>query len=308
MNPISQPLFEQRFRVALAEASAGNLDAAVAACGELRHAEPDDPAVLQLHAMLALRTGHADEALDSIRQSLTARPGHVPSLVLAARAALAAGVPDQAIAPLREAVSRAPDLPEPVFLLCLTLLGLGDKSFDAMLDLAAARFRADATAWQELGLALQRAGRSTAALTAFSRAATADPTLPAAQFGRGQLLRDAGRMSEALAALQEAVTLDPTASGAWLALGLTSQDLGDEAGAATAYQAALRQRPNLAEAAVNLGIAYQRLGAMEAATDAYRTAILIQPDLFGRIVQAMTASRTGMLWLDIESLRRTLGA
>jgi tetratricopeptide (TPR) repeat protein len=308
MNPIPQPLFEQRFRIALAHVNEGNLDAAVAACAELRHARPDDPAVLQLHATLALRTGNPHEALDSIQRSLTVRPGHVPSLVLAARAAVAAGVPDQAVSPLREVVACAPDLAEPAFLLCRTLLDLGDKSFDAMLDLAAARYRTHAADWQQLGLALQRARRPIAALAAFTRAAAADPTLADAQFGRGLVLRDTGRMTEAQTALRQAVELDPTASGAWFALGLTCQDLQDEAGAAAAYQAALRARPGFAEAAVNLGIAFQRLGDMEAAIDAFRSAVRIRPDTFGRIAQAMTTARTGMLWLDVGAFRRAFGA
>jgi len=170
-NPIPQPRFEQDFRDAVAQVNAGNLDAAVVACAELRRARPDDPAVLQLHAALALRTGDPTYALDSIRQSLAVRPGHVPSLILAARAAIAAGTPDQALPPLREAIARAPDLAEPAFLLCRTLLDLGDKSLGATLDLLAARHRTHAVEWQQLGLALQRARRPTAALAAFTRPA-----------------------------------------------------------------------------------------------------------------------------------------
>jgi len=303
-----KPRFEQGFRAALAHVNAGNLDAAAAACLVLRRARPADPAVLQLHATIALRTGNPQDALDSIRRSLAARPGHVPSLILAARAAIAAGTPDLALPPLHEAVARAPHLPEPAFLLCRTLLDLNHRSLNATLDLIAARHPAQAAEWQLLGLALQRAGRPAEALTAFTRASDADPTLSQAHFGRGLLIRDAGRMTEARTALQRAVTLDPTAAGAWFALGLTHQDLQDETAAATAFQAALRERPDFPEAAVNLGIALQRLGNIPAAMDAYRTAVQISPDTFGRIAQAITAARTGMLWLDPAAFRRALGA
>jgi tetratricopeptide (TPR) repeat protein len=303
-----KPSFEQAFMAALAHVNAGNLEAAIAICSQLRQARPADPAVAQLDATIELRMGHPNEALASIRRSLASRPGHVPSLVLAARAALAAGVLGQAVTFLREAVARAPDLAEPAFLLCRTLLLLGDASLDAALDQTAQRHPGQPTEWQQLGLALQRAGKSAAALTAFTRAAAADPTLAAAQFGRGLLLRDASRMPEARAALEQAVALDPTAPGAWFALGLTCQDLDDERGAAAAFEAALRERPDFAEAAVNLGIALQRLGDMPAAMAAYRTAIAIRPDTFGRIAQAVTAARTGMLWLDPAAFRRALGA
>jgi predicted Zn-dependent protease len=236
-----QSLVEQGFDAAMAHADAGNLDAAVAAFDELRCAHPDDPAVWQLHATLALRTGNAHEALRSVRRSLAARPGHVPSLILAAQAALAADAPDQALPPLREAVARAPELAEPVFLLCHVLLDLGDKSFEAMLDLAAARYRAHAAEWQQLGLALQQARRPTAALVAFNRAVAADPTSVEAQFGRGLALRDAGRLTEARTALQQAAILDPAASVAGCAFAVTCQDPQDETEAAVAYRTTLRR-------------------------------------------------------------------
>jgi tetratricopeptide (TPR) repeat protein len=307
-NATPKRLFEQGFATALAHVNAGNLDAAIAVCSQLRRARPTDPAVAQLDAIIELRMGRPNEALVSIRRSLALRPGHVPSLILAARAALAAGVPGQAIAPSREAIARAPALAEPAFLLCRALLDLGDTSLDRLLEQTAQRHPRQAAEWQQLGLALQRAGRSAAALSAFTRAAAADPTLAAAQFGRGLLLRDADRMTEARSALEQAVALDPTAAGAWFALGLTCQDLQDERAAATAFEAALRERPDLAEAAVNLGIALQRLGDMPAAMVAYRSAIKIRPDTFGRIAQAVTAAGTGMLWLDPAAFRRALGA
>jgi hypothetical protein len=47
---------------------------------------------------------------------------------------------------------------------------------------------------------------------------------------------------------------------------------------------------------------------MPAAMDAYRSAVRSRPDSFGRIAQAVTAARTGMLWLDPAAFRRALGA
>ena len=305
---MSASAFRQAFGAALAQLNAGDIDGAARACDALRGQRPDDPAVLQLHATVALRTGQPAMALDSIQRSLRARPGHVPSLILAAHAATRLGKPELAVSPLRDAVANAPDLPEPAFLLCRTLLDLQDPSLQAALRQAATRHPGQAAAWQQLGLALQRAQRPAEALASFTRAAKADPTLAAAHFGRGLLLRDAGRMLEAQAALHRTVTLDPTASPAWFALGLTCQDLDNEAAAATAFQAALRERPSFAEAAVNLGIALQRLGDMPAALDAYRAAIRIRPDTFGRIAQAVTTARTGMLWLNPGEFRRVLGA
>jgi predicted Zn-dependent protease len=94
----------------------------IALCEALRRIAPDDAAVLQLHATVALRAGKPADALGSIRRSLVLRPGHLPSLLIAARAARGAGVAQQALAPLREALARAPDHAEAAFLLCQVLL------------------------------------------------------------------------------------------------------------------------------------------------------------------------------------------
>jgi tetratricopeptide (TPR) repeat protein len=296
--------FEQAFRAALAHANAGDLAAAAAACTLLRSERPHDPAVLQLAATIAYRLGRLPEARDTIRLSLARRPGHVPSLLLAARLAEPS---DQAEPLLRQAIAASPELPEPAFLLCHTLLGLGDASIAGALAWAGQRHPGHAAEWQKLGIALQRA-RHPAAGLAFARAAAAEPASAEAQFGLGLSARDAGRMQEAATALYRAVALDPCNSAAWFALGLTCQDLNDEAGAAMAYRAALREKPDFAEAAVNLGIACQRLGNMPGAIAAYRSAIRIRPDSFGRIAQAVTSASTGMLCLDPAAFRRLLTA
>jgi tetratricopeptide (TPR) repeat protein len=303
MNPDA---FEQRLRSALAWVNAGDLARAAEACTVLRQAAPDHPAVLQLHATIALRTGKPAEAWGAIRLALAARPGHVPSLILAGRSALEAGMAGQAVQMLRDAIARAPDHPEPAFLLCRALLGLGDPSLDAALAWTAHRHKSRAVEWQQLGVALQRAQRPDAALAAFTRAAAADPGLATARFGRGLVLRDGGHLAAAKTEFEHAVALDPAAGAAWFALGLTRQDLNDEGGAAAAFRTALDIRPDFAEAAVNLGIALQRLGHMTAAMQAYRTAVRIRPDTFGRIAQALTSARSGILWLSPAALRRAL--
>jgi len=296
--------FERMFRRALGCLNSGDLPGAAKACSALQIMSPVDPAVLQLHATVALRAGRPAEALDSARQSLAGRPGHVPTLLLRARAALQAGLPAEAVTALRQLENH----PEAAFLLCHALLALGDPSLDAAVRAALRRYPDDAAACQALGVALQRAGFRRIALDAFSAAAQADPALANAHFGRGLLLREAGRMTEAKDALTLAVGLDANAAGAWFALGLTWQDLLDEAAAAVAFAAALQSRPGFAEAAVNLGIARQRLGDMDGAMEAYRAAVRIRPDTFGRIAQAVTSARTGVLWLDLGGLHRALGA
>ena len=298
--------FEKLFRTALSHVNGGNLAEAETACDLLRQTQPRHPAVLQLQATIDLRSGRPTEAWHFMRQAITTRPDHVPSLVLAGRSALAAGLPDQAIPLLRRAITQAPDNPEPAFLLCHALLDRNEPSLDAAIAVAGEKHQRQFTHWQSLGIALQRARRPVAALTAFTHAATADPVAAGPHLGCGLALRDVGRLQPAQAALRRAVALDPTISEAWFALGLTCQDLGDEAGAAEAFRSALTNRLAFAEAAVNLGIALQRLGDMTAALEAYRAAVRIRADSFGRVAQAVTAASTGMLWLSPTAFRQAL--
>lgn len=271
MQTLPPAILQQRFAACLASLNAGDLRAASAACEALLAITPQDAAVLQLHATIALRRGDAATALRSIEQSLTKRPGHGPALLIAARAAAM----------------------------------LGDPSMEAWVA-AALGHAGHAGEFQSLALALQRAHKPGLALAAFGQATQVDPSLAPAWFGQGLLLREAGRMEPAREALHRAVALGPTAA-AWFALGLTQQDLGDEAEAVVAYAAALALRADFAEAAVNLGIAQQRTGDMEAAMVSYRRAVAIRPNSLGRIAQAMTTASTGMLWLSSGALRQALG-
>ncbi|HEX2943859.1 MAG TPA: tetratricopeptide repeat protein, partial [Rhodopila sp.] len=257
---------------------------------------------------IALRAGRLEDAQDAAARSLRHRPGHVRTLMLAARTALARDAADLALPLLREAATRAPDAPEPAFLLLHALLAQADPALEAAIARTATHHPGDAAAWQDLAVALQRKNRPALALAAFTRAATANPTLAPAHFGRGLLLRSAERLTEAQAALSRAVALDPALANAWFALGLTCQDLSDEAAAAAAFRAALEARADFAEAAVNLGIAEQRLGKMDAALGAYRQAVRTRPETLGRIAQAMTTASTGILCLRPSALRALLNA
>ena len=76
--------------------------------------------------------------------------------------------------------------------------------------------------------------------------------------------------------------------------------------AAVVFQQVVDKAPDWRPGKINLGIALQETGDLDAATDAYATALRLRPDSFGRIAQALTSGRTGILWLDLQALRRHL--
>src|SRR3984957_10055963 len=326
-------------RVALAAIRKGDLHTAGAIAQRLLQNNTDDPAVHQLLAEVALRRGEIARAMLSATESLARRPDHVPTLLLAGRAARVAGDLAGAVGFLRRRTVLARERADAAFLTCATLLELGDPQAGTLLQRLLESFPDDSAGWSLLGDSLQHAGKVEAALTAFTRAARADPSLALA-LRRGTLLESLGRLDDALdafraavqiapesgeaplklglclrrtgdvksarVALERAVTFEPPSSEAWFALGLIRQDQREHIAAAEAYRGALDIWPDLAEAAVNLGICYQELGNLAEAKALYRRALDVRPDSFGRIAQALAAAPVGEVWLDVAELRRSL--
>jgi tetratricopeptide (TPR) repeat protein len=322
-----------RALVALRE---GDVDSADAIARHLVAEAPDDPAVHQLAAVIALQRGEPGQAARSAAASLARRPDHVPTLVIAGRAAHVSDDLAAALAFFRRAMALAPGRGDAAFFACATLLELADPEAQVLLPRLLKQFPDDADGWRYLGGALQRAGQLEAALVAVTRAAQAAPSA-AVHIQRGALLeslarpveaveayraaaalapesaeamlrlglceRRGGNVERATTAIGRAVVLDPNNSNAWFALGLVEQDRHRFIAAGGAYRRALDIRPDFAEAAVNLGTCHQEIGDVAAAKAAYRLALQLRPDTFGRIAQALAAAPTGEIWLDAAALR-----
>jgi len=123
----------------------------------------------------------------------------------------------------------------------------------------------------------------------------------------GSCLRQGGDPGNACAEFERAVEIHANDSRGWFALGLARDDLQDREGAIVAYRRAVELRPVLPEAHVNLGLDLQHAGDLAAALNSYRRAFALRPDTFGRIAQALTSAKTGQLWLNTESLKKSLG-
>ncbi|HAT29521.1 MAG TPA: hypothetical protein DCW29_01315 [Janthinobacterium sp.] len=332
--------FEQAMSQALADFNAGRLPQTEAACLRLLQDDGDNPAVHQLLAVSLFQRRQTGPARQHILLSLARRPDHVASLLLAGKIACANGAAAVAVPHFERAAALAPDAAEPAFLLGATLAQLRHPAAIAALQRLLLRHPAHAGGWCALGLALKHADDAHAALQAFERAVDSDAGMAPAHFHRANILQklgqstaailsyraarrldpaamevafnlgvalhQAGELDEARAMLESAVALAPAFADAWFSLGLVRQDMRELAGAADAFRTALRHRPDYAEAAVNLGIVLQESAAMEEAMDAYRLAVRLRPDTFSRIAQALTAASSGMLFLDMNALRRNL--
>jgi tetratricopeptide (TPR) repeat protein len=125
---------------------------------------------------------------------------------------------------------------------------------DAIVHLrAAVRLRpGDATAWNNLGFALRRAGDTEEAIDALRRAAQHAPDLAVAQRNLAQALDEAGRPAEALEHYERAVRLDPDSAEAHAALGHALHVAGRNAEALGRLEDAARLAPDAPEHLRNL--------------------------------------------------------
>jgi tetratricopeptide (TPR) repeat protein len=139
-------------------------------------------------------------------------------------------------------------------------------------------------------------------------AQTADIARNAARalFGAAQADAAQGNAARALSRFRRALGLDRTNADGWFGLGLALQDVKDYAAAADAFGQVVALRPGDARALVNRAVSLQQLGNLADAMTSYSLAYQSDPSTFAAISQALSAASTGLLLLDIESLRDRL--
>ena len=84
------------------------------------------------------------------------------------------------------------------------------------------------------------------------------------------------------------------------------QDIKDYAAAAEAFEQVVALRPGDAKALVNRAISLQQSGNLADAMACYSLAYQTDPSTFAAISQALSAASTGLLVLDLETLRDRL--
>jgi tetratricopeptide (TPR) repeat protein len=234
--------------------------------------QPNEPTLNHLLAAVLFAAGATADARQRIDASLSARPGHAAALLLAARIARAEQDFAAALGYLDDAIRRGAT---PALLIEKARL------LDQTADHEQRR-----SGWQAV--------------------LDSDPRNHEAMAKLGRAHWEAGDAAEAERLLRKSVEGNAPAS-TWFDLGLARQDLGDLSGATAAYRHALGMKPDFAEAAVNLGVVQQEAGDLDGALESYGLAYRLRPTTFGTIAMALTSGHHGRLWLDEDSLRRSLG-
>jgi tetratricopeptide (TPR) repeat protein len=167
----------------------------------------------------------------------------------------------------------------------LVVLALGSRSY-------AKKFLSEETLWtyelkhnpgaclayNNLGLALLKAGQSHEAIEQFEKAIQIRPDYAEAHNNFGDALRRAGRMPEAMEQFEQALEIMPDYAEAHNNLGDALRQTGHIPEAMEQFNQAFQIKPDYAEAHYNLGLALFQSGRMLDAIDQYQQALQIKPD------------------------------
>lgn len=131
--------------------------------------------------------------------------------------------------------------------------------------------------WFNLGVVLQKAGRSHEAVTAYEKAIALNARYAEAHGNLGNVLREVGELSRAVSAYQQALALNPAHADTHNNLGVARKEQGHLKDAVECYKRAIDLKPTHAEAYNNLGLALMEIGTLHDAIAAFQQALAIMP-------------------------------
>jgi Flp pilus assembly protein TadD len=149
----------------------------------------------------------------------------------------------------------------------------------------------NAAAWNYLGLAYHRAGLSTNAIDAYSRAIKLDRDLLEARFNLGCLLLEENRLDAAKTELTAYTLRRGTEPEGWLKLGLAQLRGRDAGGAEKSFREVLRLETNNVEALNGIGLAQLQRNRPREAAESFATALELKPDYRPALLNLATVSQ-----------------
>ena len=189
-----------------------------------------------------------------------------------------AGALDAAAAIYRELLAAEPAHHESLHLLGLIAYQTGNLARAIEhIGHAIALYPTSAAYHNNLGNALQAAGRPRDAADACGQARRLRPDSAEIANNLGAILTELGVFSTAIDMLRDAVLLDPELADARYNLANAMCHVGDHEAALPVYADCLRLRPDFADAHFNLGRGLAMLGRTENAAENYRAALRIDP-------------------------------
>ncbi|PWC79946.1 hypothetical protein TSH64_27760 [Azospirillum sp. TSH64] len=264
---------------AVAHHQAGRV--AEAECGyrDVLAADPRNADALHLLGVLALQSGHADEAVTLIGKALAQARGVADYWDNLGSALFAAGRPDEAAQAHRNATILDPQGAQRRHNLGNALAALGRHDEAQRAFASALALKPDyAKAWYNLGNGHAALHRYDGAVTALDRAVRLAPSMVEAHNNLGDALAMAGRLDEAIAQHRLVTRHRPDDATAFYNLGAVLQQKGAFESAEIAYRQALKRNPRHSAALNNLGSVLKRLGRPDQAELCHRQALDLHPE------------------------------
>ncbi len=141
----------------------------------------------------------------------------------------------------------------------------------------ARKYPGNARAHNNLGQALQRAGRLDAALASYRRALALQPRYPETHYNLGAALAGRGEWAAAIGHYETALGIEPDYPEALNNLGNALAQTGRLEAAVARYEEAIRRRPSFPEAHNNLGNALLQAGRAAEARTRFERALALRP-------------------------------
>jgi predicted O-linked N-acetylglucosamine transferase (SPINDLY family) len=260
--------YDDLVRHALASMAAGQLAEAEQAFGRIAAANPREHRARHALAVIALRSGRPEIALEHARGALAMdrrNPEYLNTLGIACGAC---GRSEDAVAAFRRSLRERP--------------AYADAQFN-------------------LGIALRRLGRSDEAAGVLRRAVVLAPESVEARINLGKALVEGGNPEAARACLEETVALHPASAVAHDTLGIALQAVGRLDAAIDAFRAAIAIEPRDADARNNLGMALRLKGRDADAAASFRDALALEPG------NALVANNLGLALLALGRLDEARG-
>jgi tetratricopeptide (TPR) repeat protein len=243
----------------LAELRAGRFLEAQLGCRHALEANPDDPELLHLTALVCLGASEFDHAVEWASRAIRgeAKPSYLSTL---GTALSKLGRREEALQVFDKAVQLKPD---------------------------------DADLWYQLGSALIEAQRSDEALLCFRHAIELNPAHGEAAYKAGVFLKEQGRFDEALVYLDRSAAAEPEHAPTFAMRGFVRANLKKYQDAIGDYETAIRLDPEHAEACSNLGNAFRDLGQPERALSWYDRALALEPNIVNATNRALILTELG---------------
>jgi tetratricopeptide (TPR) repeat protein len=146
-------------------------------------------------------------------------------------------------------------------------------------------------AWNNLGVAFEKAGRPDQAIAYYREAVRIRPDYSYAWYNLGSIYGNIGQQRQAIASYRETVKADPEFADAWNNMGAAYSILGQYQEAIVSYREAVRVRPDYANAWYNLGLVYVLLNRPEMALDISRQLRRIDPEKSEALLARMGFAR-----------------